>query len=101
VRRSYDRETIKGGHADAIPIAEALVAFLEERDRELDERARVPGRDGRMHSPEADPQKVLRTALARAGLVDYWVHTCRRCTPGEPCSERHADGELRPCPRAG
>src|SRR6267143_1709936 len=28
--RSYDRETTKGGHADAIPIAEALVPFLEE-----------------------------------------------------------------------
>src|SRR5205823_11039156 len=33
----------------------------------------------RMRSQEADPQKVLRTALARAGLVDYWVHSCRRC----------------------
>ena len=30
VRRSYDRETTKGGHADAIPIAEALVPFLED-----------------------------------------------------------------------
>ena len=41
-------------------------------------------------------------ALARAGLVDYWVHTCRRCKRrGEPHSERQADGELRPCPRCG
>ena len=37
------------------------------------------GRDGRMRSEEADPQKVLRIAVARAGLVDYRVHTCRRC----------------------
>src|SRR5207237_2236967 len=29
VRRSYDRPTTKGGHADAIPIAEALGPFLE------------------------------------------------------------------------
>ena len=48
------------------------------------------------------PQKVLRTALARTGLVEYWVHTCRRCKRrGDPHSERHADGELRPCPRCG
>ena len=59
-----------------------------------------PGHDGRMRSPEADPQKVLRTALA--GPIEYWVHTCRRCKRrGEPHSERHADGELRPCPRCG
>jgi integrase-like protein len=55
-----------------------------------------------MRSQESDPQKILRTALARAGLVDYWVHTCRRCKRrGEPYSERHADGELRGCPRCG
>src|SRR5207237_1751183 len=59
------------------------------------------GPDGRMRSQEADPEKIVH-ALARAGLVDYWVHTCRRCKRrGEPHSERHADGELQPCPRCG
>jgi integrase len=29
VARSYDRHTTKGGHVDAIPIAEALVPYLE------------------------------------------------------------------------
>ncbi len=102
VRRSYDRETTKGGHADAIPIAEALVPFLEEALASSTSELVFPGPDGRMRSPEADPQKVLRTALARAGLVDHWVHTCRRCKRrGEPHSERHADGELRTCPRCG
>src|SRR5207245_8024809 len=79
---------------------EALVPFLEEALASSTSELVFPGRDGRMRSPEADPQKVLRTALARAGLVDYWVHTCRRYKRrGEPHSERHADGELRPCPR--
>ena len=29
VRRSYERETTKGGHADVIPIAPALAPFLQ------------------------------------------------------------------------
>src|SRR5207245_3043027 len=102
VRRSYDRETTKGGHADAIPIPEALVPFLEEALAASTSELVFPGPDGRMRSQEADPQKILRTALARAGLVEYWVHTCRRCKRrGEPDSERHSDGELRSCPRCG
>jgi integrase len=102
VRRSYDRETTKGGHADAIPIAEALVPFLEQALASSTSELVFPGPDGHMRSQEADPQKILRTALARAGLVDYWVHSCRRCKrSGEPHTERHADGELRPCPRCG
>lgn len=32
-----------------------------------------------MRSPETDPQKVLRHALARAGLVVGYDHLCRRC----------------------
>ena len=102
VHRSYDRETTKGGHADAIPIAEALVPFLEEAIASSTSDLVFPAPDGRMRSQEADPQKILRTALARAGLVDYWVYTCRRCKRrGEPHSERHSDGELRSCPRCG
>src|SRR5437016_9051853 len=102
VRRSYDRETTKGGHADAIPIAEALVPFLEEALAASTSEVVFPGPDGRMRSQEADPQKILRTALARAGLVDYWIHTCRRCKRrGEPHSERHGDDGLRTCFRCG
>ena len=52
-----------------------------------------------MRSPECDPEKVLRRALARAGLVEGYVHTCRRCkSRGTPHVERHADAELRRCP---
>ncbi len=102
VRRSYDRETTKGGHADTIPIAEALVPFLEQAIASSRSDLVFPGPDGRMRSQESDPQKILRTALARAGLVDCWLHVCRRCKRrGEPYSERHGDGELRCCPRCG
>src|SRR5207248_5667124 len=81
-----------------IPIAESLVPFLEESLRSSKSELVFPAADGRMRSQEADPQKVLRTALARAGLVDYWVHSCRRCKKhGAPHVERHGDGELRTC----
>ena len=33
VRRSYDRASTKGGHADALPIAPPLVCFIVERRR--------------------------------------------------------------------
>jgi len=99
VCRSYERETTKGGHADLIPIAEALVPFLEQALDASTSEFVFPDSEGRMRPEEADPQKVLRTALARAGLVDYWLHSCRRCKKRwSPQVERHADGELRHCP---
>jgi hypothetical protein len=54
-----------------------------------------PAADGSQRSPEADPQKVLRTALARAGLVEGYEHVCRWCGH----KERHADNEQRYCPK--
>jgi integrase len=97
VGRSYDRDTTKGGHADALPIAPPLVPFLEAAMESPGEMV-FPWPDGRMRSPEADPQKILRTALARAGLVVGYVHSCRRCRArGSAHEERHGDGTRRHC----
>jgi integrase len=102
VCRSYARETTKGGHADAIPIAEALVPFLEHALDNAPGELVFPAADGEMRSAEADPQKILRTALARAGLVEHWLHIGRRCKRrGAPHSEKHDDGVLRDCPHCG
>ncbi len=99
VRRSYDRDTTKGGHADAIPIAEPLVPYLEDAIRRSPSQWVFPNADGSMRTEESDPQKVLRSALARAGLVDGWEHVCRRCKAnGRPHSERHTDSAIRRCP---
>jgi integrase len=102
VARSYDRVTTKGGHADVIPIATPLrpylVAALDESDSDLV----FPAPDGSMRSPEADPQKVLRHALARAGLVLGYEHVCRRCKArGTPHAEQHLDAVERRCPACG
>ena len=53
-----------------------------------------PWPDGSMRSPECDPKKVLRRALARAGLVERFEHSCRRCkSRGTPYIEKHKDAE--------
>jgi integrase len=54
VGRSYDRDTTKGGHADALPIAAPLVPFLEAAMRSPGELV-FPWPDGRMRTREADP----------------------------------------------
>jgi integrase len=64
VRCSYDRETTKGGHADVIPIAPALTSFLQTAIDASPSDLVFPWPDGSMRSPECDPEKVLRRALA-------------------------------------
>jgi hypothetical protein len=58
-----------------------------------------PWPDGSMRSAECDPEKVLRRALAHAGLVERYEHPCRRCkSHATPHVEKHADATLRRCP---
>ena len=102
-RRSPSSATRVRPPADAIPIADALVPFLENALSTSSCELVFPDADGNMRSEEADPQKVLRTAPhSRARLVDYWLHSCRRCKRrGAPHGERHADDRLRTCPHCG
>jgi len=94
VQRSHQRDTTKGGHADLIPIAAPLLRILEHQVEHAPGSLVFPAADGSQRSPEADPQKILRTALARAGLVEGYEHLCRWCGH----KERHADNEQRYCP---
>src|SRR5438105_6709354 len=96
VRRSYDRETTKGGHADVIPVARALDAYLQAAIEESPSDLVFPWPDGSMRSPECDPEKVLRRALGHAGLVERYDHSCRRCkSRGTPHVEKHEDAAPR------
>ncbi len=101
VRASYDHDSTKGQHADVIPVAPPMTQYLV---RAMD----TPGlylfgdADGKMRNSESDPEKVLRRAMARAGLVQGYDHTCRRksCrTSTGPHVERHPDPALRLCPK--
>jgi len=68
VGRSYDSDTTKGGHADAIPIAEPLVPYLEDAIHCAPSAYVFPAPDGSMRSEDSTPQRVLRAALLCAGL---------------------------------
>ena len=102
VTRSHQRDTTKGGHADTIPIAEPLLPYLANAIAASNSELVFPRADGSMRPIHSVPQKVLRTALARAGLVDGFDHTCRRCkSKGTPHVERHPDDAERRCPNCG
>ncbi|MFM2152291.1 MAG: hypothetical protein RL199_726 [Pseudomonadota bacterium] len=99
VARSYDKGTTKGGHADLIPIAEPLMPVLRAALARSTSEWVFPDENGRMRTAEGDPQKVLRHALARAGIVEGYLHTCRRCkATGRKHEEGHPDSAPRKCP---
>ena len=96
VRRSYDHDTTKGGHADVLPIAEALQPFLEEAIAGSKKDLVFPAADGSMRTADSDLQQVLRRAMGRAAMVRGYLHVCRR--KGCGYEEQADDAELRHCP---
>jgi integrase len=102
VCRSYEYDTTKGGHGDSLPIPPPLIPFLREAVQRSPSRWVFPGPDGLMRTSDCDPNAILKTALSRAGLIDGWIHSCRRCTQrGGEHVERHPDANDRWCPACG
>ena len=97
VARSYQRDTTKGDHADAIPIAAELVPYLTSAIATSTVDLVFPADDGSMRSPGVQLEQVLRRAMRRAGLVTGYRHVCRRQGCGH--LERAPDDQLRRCPR--
>lgn len=97
VRRSYDHETTKGGHADLIPLATPLRAYLATAMLGSRSEYVFPAEDGSMRSEDTKLQQVLQRALARAGMVQGYQHVCRR--KGCDHKERTKDRALRHCPK--
>ena len=97
IRRSYARDTTKGGRAEAIPIASELLPYLTEALRKSPSVLVFPREDGSMMSQETPLENVLRSTLGRAGIATGYMHTCRRKGCGH--SETAADPALRRCPK--
>ena len=102
ISRSYDRDTTKGGHEDALPIADQLVPILDRALSANNSDYVFPGPDRQMLDEQTKLEQVLRRAMARAGLVTHYEHICRRCKHvGRPHMEKHDDAELRRCNACG
>lgn len=96
VRRSYARDVPKGGAEDVVPIARELVPYLETALESSPNELVFPGPDGEMMSPYAPLEEVLRRALGRAGIVEHYLHVCRK--KGCGYAEQAPDAALRRCP---
>lgn len=99
VARSGDRDTTKGGHADVIPIATELVPYLRTALAESESDLLFPDSDGKKRRRDVAFAKILRSALARAGIVEGYKHVCRR--QGCGFFEMAADAEQRRCATCG
>jgi integrase len=99
VARSYDHDTTKGGHADAIPIAGELIPYLKAAINSSPSDLVFPHTDGSMLSRHTPLEEVLRRALAHAGVVTAYIHVCRK----KGCDHKEAaqDAQLRHCPVHG
>lgn len=69
VRRSYDAPTTKGEHEDGLPIPGPLVPYFVEALEGSPGELMFPDENGKMRTREADPHKILRTALKAAKIV--------------------------------
>lgn len=102
IQRSYLRATTKGGHVDTLPIPPQLVPYLEHALAESGSEYMFPGPDGGMRSKDNDMARLTQVVCKRAGLVEGYDHSCRRCKrKGRPHLERRPDASKRKCPECG
>ena len=91
VGHSNAADTTKGAHEDLLPIPEELAPWLELAVRESRSALVFPKQDGKQQSANAALHKVLRRALARAGIVVGYDHRCRRKGCGYSENQEHAN----------
>ncbi|MDP2270519.1 MAG: tyrosine-type recombinase/integrase [Archangium sp.] len=102
VCRSWDSDYTKSGEVREVPVHPELVPFLVEAIDLSPSELVFPRTDGSMHKVEIDLPDLLRSAMARAGLVRGWVHKCRWCMrKGVEVAVPAKDAELRLCPTEG
>lgn len=88
VCRSYGRPWPKGRKRRVVRIATELIPFIDYALEALPGPWLFPDGKGRMHTPNWKPEKLLRTALRRAGIVTGFVHLCRRKGCGHSQEEK-------------
>ncbi len=99
VRRSWARDTTKNHKEESVPIAAELVRYLQEAIARSPSNLVFPKADGSMMPKHTPLEDVLRSALARAGIVIGYRHVCRRKGCGH--AEQARGANLRHCPKCG
>ena len=99
VRRSHQRNGTKGGDEALLPIPDPLIPYLKHALNTAPGALLFPRANGKPRPEKTSMEKVLRRALARAGIISGYRHTCRRCAAKKkPYSKEYPDNELRRCP---
>ncbi len=99
VRRSGVRDTTKGGHEQPIPIHPDLEPVLREAVDASPSELVFPAPGGGMVRDDFKFAVILRRAMARAGIVEGYLHVCR--TKGCQHQERATENAERRCPDHG
>jgi integrase len=98
VRRSWDAPRTKDGKALPVPIADQLRPYLEAALRDAPGELVFPKPDGSMQSRKLRLNRMLRAAIARAGLIEGFEHRCR--APHCGWKERRPDSKVAAvCPK--
>ena len=97
VGRSHGRDTTKGNHTDAIPMATELVPYLRAAVDASPSELVFPRPDGRMMSKQVQLELVLRRALRAAKILTGYRHICRRSGCGH--AELAPTDDIRRCPK--
>jgi integrase len=64
---------------DTLPVPPQVVPFLEHALAESGSEYMFPGPDGGMRSKDNDMARLTQVICKRAGLVQGYDHSCRRC----------------------
>ncbi len=95
VRRSWNKNTTKGKHGDAVRIHDQLLPYLERAIAASRSGLVFPAPDGQMISRDTSLCGVLQTAMKRAGIITGWQ---QHCSHGCKHVETAADCNPRWCP---
>ncbi len=98
VCRSWSADSTKGREVRVIPVHPELLPYLRIASNQSPSELVFPRPDGSMHSEDINLPRILRSAMARAGMAKGWVHKCRWCGHH---SDQVSDSEVRRCPKAG
>lgn len=101
VGTSYGAQHTKGKRWDTLPVPSSLVPYLEE-GLKTPGPFMCPRPDGSMKNENAAPEDILKVSMRRAGLIEKWVHKCRRCKKnGTTTHIESKDAEPIHCPKPG